>query len=290
MISGIALFLFSLYLLYLLMAHALPVSISLALYLVGACYSFWRLQLQLSRRYQLTGASALTLVGLALFALLLTGAIAQAGVAGLLSFISVLPVFLASCVLTLEVWGLTKWLPYLMEVRRCQQQIREQTQQLEAVAREQAKLSRRVQRLERRYSSLLRERGELQRIIEELSLHDPENLTLKRRQWQEEFVGLSGKGLRRAKREAISQLREVRMRARGPEAAQISLAVKACLLRLEEIERASQLKALREAQQALERKAREEQKLRQELAQAQQELVQQEAAYRAFRASRIVLD
>lgn len=256
----------------------LIVLIGFILYGAAVYYSGRHLWIRLTRSYKLTPASALALVGLGLTMLALSLLMPS------LIFLWIL-LFLGVAILIVELWALAKWLPYWINIRRQHHQLQEYSNKLEAVTREQSALSRHVQRLERRYGLPLQEQAELEQIVQALCCRDAENLTLKRRRWQEEFTKLSDAQLRRAKSEALAA-------AKAQKQMESLLIIKASLLRLEELERlvGPQAQALKNNKRALERKAHEEQELRQKLAQAQQELARLEATYRAFRASRIVLD
>lgn len=267
-------------LLALIAIYVLIVLIGFILYGAAVYYSGRHLWIRLSRSYKLTSASALALVGLGLTMLALSLLMSS------LIFLWIL-LFLGVAILIVELWALAKWLPYWINIRRQHHQLREYSNKLEAVAREQTALSRRVQQLEERYGRPLQEQAELGQIVEALCRRDAENLTIKCRRWQEEFRRLSDAELGRAKREALAFAKAQKQAEKRS-----LLTIKAGLLRLEELERlvGPQAETLKNNKRALERKAHEEQELRQKLAQAQRELARLEATYRAFRASRIVLD
>lgn len=261
----------------------------LILYGAAIYYSIRHLRLQLTRRYRLTFTSAAVLVGATVGSLLLAMLIFYAfgGIPWFATLILVAPLILGEGILILELWGLTKKLPYWREVRWQRREIRWHQARLAEIERAREALSQRIRGLEGRYGRSLREQAELEEVVVELCRGDAENLTLKRRWWEEEFRKLGDRELRREKREALAWVKA----QKGLEE-QIPFAIRASLLRLEELERliGDKAEALERYRRALERKAQEEQELRQKLATAREELVRLEAVSRAFRASRIVLD
>lgn len=257
------------------------------IYGAAVYYAGRHLRVQLTQRYKLRPASALFLLAALLFNLLIAALITSAGVPFLLSLILVIPPCLGTCVLTLELLALAKCWPYRRNIHRQRRQIREYSDRLKAVTQELGRLSHRIRQVEGRYGRPLQEQAELEQIVQALCRRDAENLTLKRRQWQEEFRQLIDGELRRQKSEALAQAKAQKQAEK-----QIPFTIKASLLRLEELERlvGEKSETLRKNRHALERKTHEEQELQQKLAQARQELARLEATYQAFRASRIVLD
>lgn len=273
------------WLIFLLLLSVLP----LILYGAAIYYSIRHLRLQLTRRYRLTSTSAMALVVISLGSLLLAMLLfyAYAGIPWFAALILVAPLILGEAILTLELWALSKRLPYRREILWQRREIRWHQARLAELERMREALSRRIQGLEDRYGRPFQEQAELEEIVRGLCRGDAENLALKRRQWEKEFQHLSDRELRRQKREALAK---VKARERLEE--RVPSAIRASLLRLEELERlvGEKAEALGRHQRALERKAREEQELHQKLVEAQQELARLESGYRAFRASRIVLD
>ncbi len=241
-------------------------------------------------RYKLTKKSGGSLVIVGLAAILVSAII----VSSLELHSLLIPVFsglffLIGAISTLAVWGYSKRQHFLFEIEQLDASKTSLEKELQRNSQECESLTNHNRRIQTQCQGAVEEKEKMEEYIRELCIHDPQTLTVKKREWEEFIDPMTAMEMEKTRDRLISELNNGQQL---PHFERINILLKIAVIRLKENNRilAEPMKVYCLNLQRIQTLQAGKDSLLGRIRMVSGQLDGQKRAYQTFNASRIVLD